>query len=415
MQVLYSFFLMTYWTAIRISSLFNDKAVEWIRGRKNWKSNLRSMMGSGNLPVIWMHCASLGEFEQGRPVFQALRNKYPQHRFLLTFFSPSGYLNRKNEPLADWVSYLPLDGKNAAVDFVEIVRPVLAIFVKYEFWHYYSLELSKKGIPLYCISAIFRPSQLFFKWYGKFYLNILKRYEHIFVQDRDSLDLLKSKGLTHVSVAGDTRFDRVKENALRKFENSVVNSFCENRKVLVAGSTWPEDDDLILNLTRSMPELYVIIVPHEISTHGIGKLISKFEGVAITFSQVENNIVALNGFRVLVIDSIGMLSSLYRFGSYAYLGGGFGTGIHNTLEAAVYGKPVFFGPNFARFREAVELIGLGAAFSVKDEKDIVLKLEEWSAKDAAYNKACRSASEYVDENAGATGRILQLISSSDKA
>lgn len=358
---------------------------------------------------VWIHCASLGEFEQGRPVIGALRRRYPGAVIVLSFFSPSGYEVRKDYPGADHVFYLPLDtGANAEV-FVRLLNPSLAVFVKYEFWYHYLTALQASDIPVLLISAVFREDQVFFKWYGKLFRSLLRRYRHIFVQDAPSLALLKRLNLSeNASMGGDTRFDRVLAIASASRSFPVVEEFLEGRKAWVAGSTWPADEQLLAGYFRREPAAFKwIIAPHEIDEGHLRQVEGLFEGDTVRYSALEQGKRA-DGAKVLLIDNVGMLSGLYRYGFAAYIGGGFNQGIHNVLEAAVFGLPVIFGPRHRKFREAQELMACGAAYTVSDTtsfaRTVVTLLEP-----EILEKASGHASAYVKEHAGATDRILEYI------
>lgn len=408
MRLLYDLILFLYAFGIRLASPFHAKAREWDLGRRNWQYGLKAALAGKTGKRLWMHCASLGEFEQGRPVLEAWRRRNPEQVIVLTFFSPSGYRHHRASGLADVVVYLPMDGHETSRAFVELVDPACVLFVKYEFWHYYSKVLFQKKIPTYCISAIFRPRQFFFRPYGKFFLRILKRYTCFFVQDDASCQLLRSYGVEEVLVAGDTRFDRVIQNASRSFNHPVVDAFCHNRSVLVAGSTWPADEKLLNKLRNRFPDLALIIAPHEIGNERLDGLCSMFGPASIRLSKAEAGPLPL-GIHVLVIDSIGLLSSLYRYGKYAYVGGGFGVGIHNTLEAAVYGVPVFFGPHYSKFREAVAMIQEGCAFSISNEGSLATLFSGFEGNAEKYEISSQLAARFVERQAGATDLIMERI------
>ncbi len=387
-----------------MAAFFHPKASAWIAGRK------------GQIPIdklseeagftIWMHCASLGEFEQGRPVIERMKATYPDATVLLSFFSPSGYEIRKNYALADQVVYLPLDTAKNASNFIQYYNPQLAIFVKYEFWYHFLKTLHANDIPTLLISARFRQDQLFFKWYGRFYRDMLLYFEHIFVQDERSKFLLIQKGIEQVSVVGDTRVENVIKKRRERKAFPIVSAFCASKKILVCGSTWPEDEKIIAQLiARHEPDWKYIIAPHEIGEKKIKALETMLPG-SLRYSMANVNKAA--NAKIMIIDNIGMLSYLYRFGNIAYIGGGFGKGIHNCLEAAVYEIPVLFGPKFQRFEEALLLVKNNAAFPVKHEMDlqeIFIRLQD----DVVYSKARDSARQYFLEHKGATDRIMNFI------
>ena len=361
-------------------------------------------------PILWMHCASLGEFEQGRPVLEKFKEDYPSYRILLTFFSPSGYEVRKNTPLADWIFYLPLDGKRNANRFLDIVQPRMAIFVKYESWFHYLYAINKRGIPSLLISAFFRKEQNFFGVMGGLLRKMLDLYGKIFVQDEISASLLRDYHIkAPFTIAGDTRFDRVTAVAETPFHHSIIENFCQDADTLVAGSTWEEDEDLLASLQLSRPNLKMIIAPHEINELHLKRIQEKFQNLVL-LSEVDKG-KECSQAKVLVIDCFGMLSKLYRFGSICYVGGGFNkAGIHNILEAAAYHKIVFFGPNHQRTAEAASLISLGVGISVSNpalfSQQAIDVLE-----DADLRKSLESrAAAFLNNGKGATSLIMSHIS-----
>lgn len=411
--IFYNLFLLLFKVGIRVAALFYPKARKWVNGRKRIFQRLEEAIQPG-APVIWMHCASLGEFEQGRPLLEALRRQYPTHRLLLTFFSPSGYEVRKNYTGADWVFYMPMDGPRNARRFLEIVRPSLVIFVKYEFWFYYLKKVRYRNIPLILISALFWEKMGFFKWYGAIQRKMLSRFNQLFVQDKHSFHLLNQINMGQITtVCGDTRFDRVLAVARQAADVPVVAAFAGTTPTLVAGSTWPQDEQLLETVCGKMPagSLKLVLAPHDISENRIS-YIEKLFPDAIRYSSIKNNNLSSGQWehaRVLIIDNIGLLSSLYRYGMACYIGGGFGKGIHNTLEAAVYGKPLLFGPVFHKFREARQLIAAGAAYSVATAGEAGTHLQTWMQDKKACEKAGKAAADYVAANLGATQIILDYI------
>ncbi|WP_443937860.1 3-deoxy-D-manno-octulosonic acid transferase [Pedobacter sp. MW01-1-1] len=404
MRGFYSLGIKLYSTIIYIFSFFNKKAKLFREGRKNIFEHIASKIDARETHV-WFHFASLGEFEQGRPVLEKLKMFHPEKKIVVTFFSPSGYEIRKNYALAD-VFYLPLDSKKNAKRFIELVNPEMAIFTKYEFWHFYFQELAKKQIPLFLISGIFRENQVFFKWYGNFYRGILNCVQHFFVQNEESVRLLNSIGITHVSLSGDTRFDRVFENAQSPKKLPQIENFIGSSPVFVGGSTWPEDEKLIASLIQHYPDWKFILAPHEIHEGHIESIVKLFanQGGSVRYSKMNASDVDFNS-NVLIIDNIGMLSSLYQYGKVAYIGGGFGVGIHNTLEAAAFGLPVLFGPNYAKFQEAKDLIAKGAAKSITNASELEAGFALF--KDSV--EAAESAKNYVESKKGATDAILKMI------
>lgn len=413
-EVIYNIFLLLFRSGISIASLWNKKARLWRIGRKDiferLKSEIRNLPAGRQGPkseIIWFHCSSLGEFEQGRPVIESLKSKYPNFKLLVTFFSPSGYEIRKNYKGADWIFYLPIDSKKNARKFFDIVNPSLVVFVKYDYWYYYLTECSKRKIPLLMVSAIFRKNQAFFNWYGNLHRKMLKCFSHFFVQDDGSRKLLQSLNLNNVTVAGDTRFDRVITVAENFIPIPEIENFCGNAKILVAGSTWPNDEKIIKELIASYPELKIIIAPHEIHHEHLQYIKNTFpDSVLFSKLKTSNQLLSTN---CLIIDNIGMLSKLYRYATITYIGGGFDKGIHNILEAAVFGKPVIFGPRFEKFKEATDLIKAEAGFSVENKNEFIARLGTLLNETDFYNKSCAAAKKYVYENKGATKKIIEYI------
>lgn len=407
MKLLYQAGIYAYSFSARIAASFNPKAGKFIKGRKNWKRNLASKIES-NARYIWIHCASLGEFEQGRPLIEEIRNQLPEYRIVLTFFSPSGYEIRKNYEQAEIVSYLPIDTPGNAKSFLNIVRPEKAFFVKYEYWHSFINEINKKEIPLYIISAIFRDNQQFFKntYWGKWYRKMLHLVTHFFVQDEHSANLLQSVGITNYTITGDTRFDRVATIAKNAVEIPVVEKFRDNKILLIAGSTWKPDEELLSQYMSKNGSFKMIIAPHEVTPANIGRLDSLFEN-AVRFSELKDKDV--EKYKVLIIDSVGMLSSLYQYGNMAYIGGGFGVGIHNILEAATFGLPVVFGPNYTKFKEAVDLTSFGGAFPITDYQSLQKSLSNLLSNPQERKIAAEASRKYVDQNVGSTQKIIEKV------
>jgi 3-deoxy-D-manno-octulosonic-acid transferase len=389
-----------------VAALFHAKAKLFVDGRNNIFKKMEAAFSENSQPVLWVHCASLGEFEQGRPIIEAFKKQHPSYKILLTFFSPSGYEVRKKYTGADYIFYLPWDTAHNAKRFVEITKPVLAIFIKYEFWYYYSAELKRKSIPLISASCIFRNNQLFFKWYGSFFCKILFNFNYFFAQTTQSVDLLKHLGITNATLAGDTRFDRV--HAITKQAKSIelAEQFKGSDKIFVVGSLWPEDLEVLapfINENKNL--LKFIIAPHEISEKILVEIETSISVKSVRFSKTGQH---LNSYDVLIIDNVGMLSSLYRYGEFAYVGGAFGKGLHNILEAACYGVPVFFGnKNYEKFQEANELIMRGGAFSVADYSELKTTYEMMMNRPENYLLACEVTKSYVNEKLGATEKIMK--------
>ena len=409
----YNIFLWLFKAGTHIASLLNPKAKKWVNGRKNIFRKLQQAIPTGE-KVIWVHCASLGEFEQGRPVIEKLKSLGTGHRILLTFFSPSGYEAQKNYKGADWVFYLPMDSPRNAKRFLEIVHPSLVIFVKYEFWYYYLKKIKYRNIPLLLISALFRKDMSFFKWYGKLQRKMLSRFDHLFVQTTVSKQLIDKIGLSAIcSVSGDTRFDRVIEIASSAKTIPAIEKFIGNNKVIVAGSTWPEDEEVLQKVFVSILDksIKLIIAPHEINEKHIVE-IEKLFPEAVRFSRLSEKDSHL--LKIIIIDNIGMLSNLYQYAFITYIGGGLRTmGVHNVLEPAVYNKPVLFGPYFHKYTEAVGLVQAGGGLPFYDEKRTGIMLKEMimalMINEEEYNYRGQAAGEFVQANKGATQKIIQFI------
>lgn len=414
----YNIFLILFKAGVRIAALFNAKAKKWVRGRNGIWQTLESEVGNQESKVIWIHCASLGEFEQGRPVIEKLRAQTSGHKILLTFFSPSGFEIRKNYPGADWVFYLPMDGLRNAKRFLKIINPSLVIFVKYEFWYYYLKCIKQNNIPLLLISALFRENSVFFKWYGGLQRKMLSFFDHLFVQNKTSKNLLDNIGLTDdSSICGDTRFDRVIEIAEDFTAIPAIEKFIGDSKTIVAGSTWPEDEEVLQITLKAIndPSLNLIVAPHEINKEHIAQVQKLFPGSLLYSQLIADNQDPASGIQhpashnILIIDNIGMLSRLYNYATITYIGGGFGKGIHNTLEAAVYGKPVLFGPAYHKFNEAIDLVKNGGAISIDNAEDCISAIQKLIRDDSAYKKSSEKSKDYVYTNKGATEKIMKYI------
>ena len=406
MVFFYNLSVLVYKLLIYFASPFNKKAKLWVSGRKGLFENIKKRIRV-DTRIAWFHCASLGEFEQGRPVIEAFRKKYPSFKILITFFSPSGYEVRKTYNHADYIFYLPIDTPSNAKRFVNIVNPEVVFFVKYEFWFNYIKNICQKEIPFFIISANFRPGQHFFKWYGGWFRRQLKGISWTFVQNKKSAELLQGIGITKVTVSGDTRFDRVHSITQDVKRFPVIEKFCKNSDVLIAGSSWPPDEDLLTKLINSEKTKYkFIIAPHLVDKPHIAAIAEKInKGHVVLYSEADEENVMYT--KVMIIDSIGILSHVYQYGKIAYIGGGFGSDIHNILEAATFGMPVIFGPKYHKFQEAVNLIKEGGAFSINNEQDfftVVLKLmnNQLMLKDKS-----EIAKTFVQKNIGATEIILK--------
>ena len=394
MSILYTISIQLHIIAIHIAALFNAKAKLWVKGRKTIFQKLTEAIKEDQ-DIVWFHCASLGEFEQGKPIIEGYKLKYPNHKILLTFFSPSGYEIRKNYDLADWVFYLPSDTKKNAKKFISIVNPIKAIFIKYEFWFNYMAELNKKNIAFYSVSSIFRREQYFFKY--DWAANQLNNVSLFFVQDKNSKELLQNIGFTNCTVAGDTRFDSVIANTQNTVRIPLIEEFSKNKTTIICGSTWPKDEVLLAKYIKENPNYNYIIAPHEMLK--ISELRNKTN--ALLFSKASNT--NIKNSNVLIIDSIGILSNIYKYGSLAYIGGGFGAGIHNILEASSFGLPVVFGPNYKKFNEATELINQKGATSISNYKELTSAIDFFNTFDK------KIAINYIKENSGATTKILNSI------
>jgi len=410
---MYNFIIGLYAFVVRLISPFHRKARLMVKGHKEVFKRLEAEIDK-NSRYVWIHAASLGEFEQGRPIIERFRKDYPQYKILLTFFSPSGYEVRKNYEFADIVCYLPFDKKKNAKRFVKLVNPALAIFIKYEFWYNYIHALYVNKIPVYMVSAIFRPQQTFFKWYGKSFRKILSLYNCICLQDENSQKLLKSIGITNTKVCGDTRFDRVVQIKNDSEKLPVLEAFITSHRekgniTLVAGSSWPKDEDIFIPYFNNS-ELKLIIAPHEIHEAHLAYIESLLKRQSIRYSNATAENVS--EYDCLILDTFGLLSSAYGYGEIAYVGGGFGVGIHNIVEAAVYGIPVIFGPNFKKFREANELIEKGGAYSVRNGLSFKELMDEFLQHPETLNSAGNKSASYVDSNTGVVDKVMSVIKKS---
>ncbi|MBS1634356.1 MAG: 3-deoxy-D-manno-octulosonic acid transferase [Bacteroidetes bacterium] len=407
---LYNCGIRLYSGIIRLAAAFKPKARLWINGRKNWEANLRQKTAALSSP-IWIHCASLGEFEQGRPLIEEIKRRHPSRKILLTFFSPSGYEIRKNYEFADVVIYMPVDTKANARKFLEIVQPAAAVFVKYEFWLNFLHELKKNQVPTFLISAVFKKHQPFFKWYGGIFRKALPCYHTIFTQDEASLQLLKSLGVTQTRISGDTRFDRVLEISRHPRRIDELTPFITGYDVLIGGSTWPKDEEFLLEAYNSLRQkhnrLKLIIAPHEIDQANIERLWNLIGSKGLSHCFITGDIQA--GTDVVIVNTMGYLSSIYQYGKIAVIGGGFNDGIHNVVEPAVFGLPVLFGPNHAKFNEAEELLRLGGAFEFSDKAGLLQRLESLISKESEHSQASVKAANYVASHAGATAVIMQVL------
>lgn len=416
-KILYNLFLVLYSAGIRLVAAWNPKAKKWVQGRKDIFATINAQLPTGNCQLIWMHCASLGEFEQGRPLLEELKNQKSKVKIVLTFFSPSGYEVMKDYKGVDQVFYLPMDSSANAKRFLDAINPSMVLWVKYEYWYYYLTEIKRRNIPTILVSGIFRNNQPFFKWYGGIWKEMLQSFQHFFVQNEESKDLLVSIGFKeNVSINGDTRFDRVLEISDKFIPIPHIDRFCGDSPVLVAGSTWEEDEIELLHFVNVNKHIKFIIAPHEIDAINLKDVKDEFPN-SIFYSDWIKGTEAIGAAdeqrsvkNVLIIDNIGMLSSLYKYATVTYVGGGFGAdGIHNVLEAAVYGKPVVFGPVYEKFDEAIGLVDAGGAVSINGPVKLEAVLNNLLNNEEDRNKSGEAAKNYVRKNAGASKKIIQFI------
>ena len=406
MRILYDLGIRLYYLLILLASPFNEKARQWIKGRKGLMKKIESTIDPA-LPLIWFHCSSLGEFEQGRPLIESIRKRDTGRNILLTFYSPSGYEVRKDYPGADFVFYLPLDTRRNARRFLSMLHIQKAYFIKYEFWYHLLTSLKDRNIPAYLVSGIFRKDQVFFRSWGKWFRKILASFDHLFVQQQSSLDLLERIGIQNVSLAGDTRFDRVRAIVQGIKKDSRFTAFTGSTFTIIAGSTWPQDEELLVRyINQTDRQIKWIIVPHEIHESGITRLASQVHKKCQRYTSLTNS--ELSQTTVIIVDTIGILSSLYQYGKVAYIGGGFGKGIHNTLEAATFGLPLIFGPKYQKFQEAIDLVATEAAFPIQDYTAFDSVLSNLLDDPLLLSTSGESARKLVLENLGATEQILDL-------
>ncbi len=404
MLPIYNTGILLYSLIIRIFALFNNKARLFINGRKKIFDKIQQEVKKSD-KHIWFHFASLGEFEQGRTVLEACKLTFPDKKIVLTFFSPSGYEIRKNYAHADHIWYLPLDTKKNAQKFIQLINPEFVVFTKYDFWFHYFNEVQLNKIPLYLIAGSFRPNQLFFKWYGTFYKNILNAISYFFLQNEESKSLLNKIGFTNALTTGDTRFDRVIENSKHPIEIPIAENFTKHHKTLICGSTWPPDEAILEEISKELSELKFIIAPHEIAEERLKSIETKFNK-SMRFSYAKtNSIIDFTDIQILIIDNIGMLSSLYQYGEIAYIGGGFGSGLHNTQEPAAFGKPVIVGPDHYKFKEVAEMIEIGACKSIHSATEMLELLKSDTLNVESGNKA----RNYILQQGGATKIVMDYL------
>ena len=407
MKWLYNLGILGYYLLLKIVSIRNEKARKWIEGRKDIFKRLQETITPGER-ILWFHASSLGEFEQGRPVIESIRKLKPEYKILLTFFSPSGYELRKDYKFADYIFYLPLDTKRNAARFIDIVRPEKVFFIKYEFWYNFLTQLKEEGIPTYIFSALFRPSQIFFKPWGKWYLKAIATYEHIFVQNQESFDILHKFGFINVSLSGDTRLDRVGEIADAAPRLDKLEIFCGSQKAIIAGSTWKEDEDLFIPyLNKSQSGQKFVIAPHEVTPQSLERVCSALEKPYAFYSTATSE--ELINAEVLIVDGYGYLVSVYRYGMLAYVGGGFTSGIHSTLEPAAFGLPVIFGPDYQKFQEAHDMLSLGAATCINNYEELETQIDSYRANPEKLQYDSAIARGYVNKNRGASKEIVKYL------
>jgi 3-deoxy-D-manno-octulosonic-acid transferase len=410
MRFLYSLFVQFYAILIKLAAFVSHKAKLWHAGRKNIFYFLEQNC-TPEKNIVWFHCASLGEFEQGKPLMEKIKQEEKNATLLVTFFSPSGFEAKKNDPIADLVAYLPMDTPKNAKKFIHIVKPQKVFFIKYEYWFNYMFELYKANIPFYYVSAIFRENQHFFKNYGKWFLKHLKMCNYFFVQNEKSKTLLQQNGISNAMVTGDTRFDRVYKIAQQPIALDFIALFKEDKKLIVAGSTWKPDEKLLAELLKKTDSNYkLVIAPHIVNKnriHQIKKIFGSFSTVCL--SEMEHTDIPQ--YQILIIDSIGLLRKIYKYADISYIGGAFKTGLHNILEAIVFEKPVFFGPRYQKFNEAVALVEQGAAFSVTNVNAMNEKLNDFEKEPLSYQAICNICKKYIIQNLGATNKIWNCICS----
>ena len=404
---LYNISIVLYYIVVAFVSLWDKKAKQWIVGRKDIFQRMAEVISPED-KVVWIHAASLGEFEQGRPVIEKIREQQPEYKILVTFYSPSGYEIRKNYAGADYIFYLPIDTPGNAKKFLDVAHPEIAIIVKYEFWLNLLSELKHRGVRTYLISAIFRRNSIFFRSYGSIWRQALDSFEQMFVQNEESKELLHEIGFDNVVVAGDTRFDRVAEIARNVKKVPIVERFKGDSPLFVAGSTWGPDEEILQTLINDNPQIKFVVAPHEMENSRIERIIAQTKGGAVRYTQC-NEESDFSKTQVLILDTIGILSSVYGYATWSYIGGGFGVGIHNTLEAATFGLPIAFGPNYQKFKEARDMVALGAATKVESAEDLSAWFAPLRDDKSALQRAGSAAKSYTQRNQGATSLIMKIV------
>ena len=404
---LYNISIVLYYIVVAFVSLWDKKAKQWIVGRKDIFKRMAEVISPED-KVVWIHAASLGEFEQGRPVIEKIREQQPEYKILVTFYSPSGYEIRKNYAGADYIFYLPIDTPGNAKKFLDVAHPEIAIIVKYEFWLNLLSELKHRGVRTYLISAIFRRNSIFFRSYGSIWRQALDSFEQMFVQNEESKELLHEIGFDNVVVAGDTRFDRVAEIARNVKKVPIVERFKGDSPLFVAGSTWGPDEEILQTLINDNPQIKFVVAPHEMENSRIERIIAQTKGGAVRYTLC-NEESDFSKIQVLILDTIGILSSVYGYATWSYIGGGFGVGIHNTLEAATFGLPIAFGPNYQKFKEARDMVALGAATKVESADDLSAWFAPLRDDKSALQRAGSAAKSYTQRNQGATSLIMKIV------
>ncbi len=409
---MYDIIMWLYLAGVAVASLFNEKVRKMWRGERKAISIIKEKMDP-DAQYIWVHAASLGEFEQGRPIIERIKAEHPEYKVLLTFFSPSGYEVRKNYDGADIICYLPLDTRRNARRFLRTIRPVCALFIKYEFWYNYLHILKHRGVPTYSVSSIFRPEQIFFRWYGKKYARVLKCFTHFFVQNEQSKQLLTEHlDITSVTVTGDTRFDRVLSIAQQAKKLDIVENFVKGKKVFIAGSSWGPDEEIFIPYFKDKKDWTLVIAPHVIGEEHLKQiedLLKANNRTPLRYTQVKGSLSEENKAGALIINCFGLLSSIYRYADVTYVGGGFGVGIHNLLEAAVWQKPVIFGPNNQRFQEAQDLKACSGGLEITDAASFAKYMDRLIADADYMTTSSQAAGDYVRSKSGATDKIMEDI------
>ena len=402
-QLIYNISVNSYFLVIRIASLFNQKAKDFIVGRKNVFNDLKKYPLDDN--IYWFHCASLGELEQGKPVIEALKEKDPSIKVLITFFSPSGYKYGKNYKSADYVLYLPLDTKKNASQFIRLINPKKVFFVKYEFWYHYLFQLKEKKVPTYLISGVFRKNQLFFKWYGTIHRQMLTCFTHFFLQNKSSIELLNALGFKNSTFTGDTRLDRVYQNSVQPKKPALIKKFVNNKTTVILGSSWPEEEKILANfIKRTKKDIKYIIAPHKIDKKRIKYIEKLFQEDVIKYSKATDE--NITKYKTLIIDNIGILASTYQYTNIAFIGGRFSGSLHNILEPASFGNVILFGPKHDKFEEADELIEINGAYNIKNVEDLITIINQLELDLKNYQEKNK---QYIRTNRGATDKIIEML------